>query len=60
MPIDKYFEGHGEEVMKSMKEQYGKEKGEQVFYAKANKQKEHHSANNGSFLDSRICKYCKD
>jgi hypothetical protein len=39
MPISKYFGGHGEEVMKNMKEQYGPEKGERVFYATSNKRK---------------------
>lgn len=39
MPISEYFGGHGEEVMSNMKKQYGDEKGEQVFYATANKRK---------------------
>ncbi len=39
MPLSKYYGGHGEKVMKSMKSQYGKEKGERVFYATANKRK---------------------
>ena len=39
MPLDKYYKGEGEKVMKSMKKQYGEKKGEQVFYATANKQK---------------------
>lgn len=39
MPISKYFGGHGEEVMQNMKEQYGDNKGEQVFYATSNKRK---------------------
>lgn len=39
MPIGKYYKGHGDEVMKNMKSQYGEEKGEQVFYATANKNK---------------------
>jgi len=38
MPISKYFKGKGEQVLKSMKEQYGPKKGEQVFYATANKE----------------------
>lgn len=38
MPISKYFGGHGSEVMKKMKEKYGK-RGEQVFYATAAKSK---------------------
>lgn len=33
VPIDKYYGGHGVEVMKKMMKRYGKEKGEQVFYA---------------------------
>ena len=39
MPVSKYFKGHGEKVMAAMKEQYGAEKGQQVFYATANKGK---------------------
>lgn len=39
MPINKYFHGHGEEVMKSMEKTYGKAKAEQVFYATSNKRK---------------------
>lgn len=39
MPVSKYYQGHGEEVMKNMTKQYGSEKGKQVFYAKANKMK---------------------
>lgn len=39
MPLEKYYGGHGEKVMKSMKKQYGGEKGERVFYATANKRK---------------------
>lgn len=35
MPLTK----KGRKIMKSMKKQYGKEKGEQVFYASANKGK---------------------
>lgn len=38
MPINKYFKGSGEEVMRSMVKQYGAKKGKQVFYATANKQ----------------------
>jgi hypothetical protein len=37
MPIDKYYKGHGDEVMSNMKKEYGAKKGEQVFYATANK-----------------------
>ena len=39
MPVSKYFKGHGEKVMAAMKEHYGAEKGQQVFYATANKAK---------------------
>ena len=37
MPIDKYFKGHGGEVMGNMVKEYGEKKGKQVFYATANK-----------------------
>lgn len=37
MPISKYYGGHGSEVMKNMKKQYGDKKGRSVFYATANK-----------------------
>lgn len=37
MPIDKYFKGHGSEVMSNMTKEYGAKKGKQVFYATANK-----------------------
>lgn len=37
MPISKYYQGSGEDVMKDMKSRYGAEKGERVFYATANK-----------------------
>lgn len=37
MPLSKYYSGKGEKVMKKMKKQYGSKKGEQVFYATANK-----------------------
>ena len=40
MPISKYYGGSGEKVMSAMKKQYGAEKGKQVFYATANKQKQ--------------------
>lgn len=39
MPLDKYFKGKGESVMKSMMKTYGKKKGKSVFYATANKNK---------------------
>lgn len=38
MPIDKYFQGHGAEVMANMKKTYGN-RAEEVFYATANKKK---------------------
>lgn len=37
MPVSKYYKGSGEKVMRSMKERYGDEKGERVFYATAKK-----------------------
>lgn len=37
MPISKYYQGHGEEVMGDMQKRYGEEKGKRVFYATANK-----------------------
>jgi hypothetical protein len=37
MPINKYYKGHGSEVMSKMTKQYGADKGKQVFYATANK-----------------------
>ena len=39
MPIAGYYKGSGEKVMSSMVKQYGPEKGKQVFYATANKEK---------------------
>ncbi len=39
MPISKHYEGHGDEVMDSMKKTYGPEKAKRVFYALENKQK---------------------
>ena len=39
MPINKYFKNSGEKVMKNLKDEYGNDKGENVFYALANKQK---------------------
>ena len=40
MPLSKYFKGSGEKVMSNMKQEYGANKGEQVFYATANKKKQ--------------------
>jgi len=56
MPISKNFKGKGKKVMRAMKEEYGEEKGEHVFYALANKKKmkpKHHSSCDGSFIDKR-------
>lgn len=39
MPLSKHFGGHGAKVMRDMKERYGDEKGERVFYATENKMK---------------------
>jgi len=39
MPISEYFHGAGERVMKDMKNRYGQEKGERVFYATSNARK---------------------
>ena len=43
MPLNKYFNGHGKEVMESMDKTYGKAKAEQVFYATNNKRKKESS-----------------
>ena len=37
MPINKYFNGNGSEVMANMTKEYGAKKGKSVFYATANK-----------------------
>ena len=37
MPVDKYYKGHGSEVMSDMTKRYGEKKGKSVFYATANK-----------------------
>lgn len=39
MPLNKHYKGHGEKVMKAMKETYGEEKAERVFYATENARK---------------------
>lgn len=36
MPLNKYFGGHGDQVMRDMTSRYGSKKGERVFYATAN------------------------
>lgn len=40
MPVKSYYGGRGSKVMSQMKKRYGKEKGEEVFYATANKRKQ--------------------
>ena len=35
MPVSEYYKGHGDEVMKKMKREYGSSEGERVFYATA-------------------------
>ena len=39
MPVGEYFQGHGDEVMASMKKKYGEKKGKSVFYATDAKRK---------------------
>lgn len=39
MPLNRYYGGHGKQVMAKMKREYGPEKGESVFYATANARK---------------------
>lgn len=39
MPLEKYFKGHGRDVMKQMVDHYGEKKGKQVFYALVSKEK---------------------
>lgn len=38
MPISAYYGGHGSKVRRDMIKRYGKQKGERVFHATANKQ----------------------
>lgn len=40
MPLNKYFKGKGEKVMKNMTKEYGSKKGKQVFYATINSRKD--------------------
>jgi hypothetical protein len=47
MPLSKYFNGKGSEVMKEMIDRYGEEKGKQVFYATANKRKKRKKKKHG-------------
>lgn len=51
MPISEYFGGHGEEVKKNMTKEYGAKKGEQVFYATANKRNEKPAQDAGHYAD---------
>jgi hypothetical protein len=37
MPLSEYFGGDGAKVMANMKNRYGSAKGEEIFYATANK-----------------------
>jgi len=37
MPINKYFGGHGESVMKEMTKKHDSKKGKSIFYATAKK-----------------------
>ena len=54
MPLSKYYGGHGEEVMASMKKEYGGKKGERVFYTTQNKMK-----NSGGYKSkSGACESC--
>jgi hypothetical protein len=58
MPISKYYKGHGSEVMSNMKKEYGEKKGEQVFYATANK-RGLKAEGEEEYADCD-CKVCKD
>lgn len=46
MPIGRYFKGKGQSVMQDMKDRYGENKGESLFYATANKNPEMKPADN--------------
>lgn len=37
MPVESYFKGKGDSVLKDMKSRYGDKKGNSVFYATAKK-----------------------
>ena len=37
MPVEEYYKGSGNKVMRSMQRRYGKKAGKRVFYATANK-----------------------
>ena len=41
MPLSKHYGGHGAEVMRNMRRQYGQARGEQIFYATENARKDH-------------------
>ena len=47
MPLSKHYGGSGAKVMANMKEQYGEEKGERVFYATENKRKKSEGSKRG-------------
>ena len=40
MPLNKYFKGKGDEVMGSLRKEYGEKKGKEVFYGLVNKRKD--------------------
>lgn len=48
MPVSRYFKGKGSEVMSNLKDEYGAEKGEHVFYALANKKHQKPVADEGA------------
>ena len=39
MPLDEYFGGKGDSVMRSLQKKHGAKRGERIFYATANKMK---------------------
>lgn len=41
MPASRYYRGHGNKVMASMRKRYGKKQGKAVFYATVNKWRTH-------------------
>ncbi len=59
MPVNEYYGGHGEKVMRSMKEQYGEEKGKRVFYATANKRKKRKRRKHSAAFD-RLSEMAKE
>ena len=58
MPVSEYFSGHGAEVMRNMKKQYGEKKGKSVFYATAHARGEKPAADERAeqheWLDRRL------